>query len=354
MHKLEPKKWKECCLYEHASLGAALENLSRTGLQIVLIVSAQGRLLGTVTDGDIRRALMDGVLMDGRLDRIMNTDPRVVGSNVRPNDILNVMRLNGVRQIPIVDANGSIEDLVTWQDTVGSDQRSELFVVMAGGEGRRLHPYTEHCPKPLLPVNGKPMLQHIVERARDDGFHRFLFIVHYLGHMIQDYFSDGSQWNVDIDYVWEEVPLGTAGGLSLLPTLSDAPLVVSNGDVLCDVRYGDILEFHIQQKAQATMAIRTEVRQQQFGVVVTNGPEILSIEEKPIVRTNINAGIYILEPQVLKLISPTQVTEMPDLFQTLAKSVSKVVAYPVHESWIDMGNKRDYDLAQARFDSADD
>jgi len=354
MHRVDPMKWKGCCLSAHETLHAALENLTRTGLQIILIVCAQGRLLGTVTDGDIRRGLMNGVPIDGCLDRIMNVDPRVVGSDVRPNEILNEMRLNDVRQVPIVDAHGLAQGLVTWQDIVGSEQRSELFVVMAGGAGRRLHPYTERCPKPLLPVNGKPILEYIVERARDEGFHRFLFVVHYLGNMIQDYFSDGSQWKVDIDYVWEETPLGTAGGLSLLPSLNDESFVVSNGDVLSDVRYGDILEFHIHQEAQATMAIRTEIRRQKFGVVMTDGANIVSVEEKPIVRTHINAGIYVLQPQVLKLISPMSVTEMPNLFQILAESGAKVVAYPLHESWIDMGDKQDYELVKARFDHSDD
>ena len=225
------------------------------------------------------------------------------------------------------------------------------MIIMAGGEGRRLRPHTENCPKPLLPVNGKPMLEHIIERAKADGIKRFVFAVNYLGHMIEDYFGDGSQWHVDIEYLREETPLGTAGAIGLLSPRPQEPFIVCNGDVLTDIRCGDLLDFHVRHSAVATMAVRVHEWQHPFGVVKTSGVEITGFEEKPITRSHINAGIYVLDPVTIDELREGEHCDMPSLFTTLVQHGRKAIVYPTHERWLDMGRPVDYERAE-EFDAS--
>jgi len=217
---------------------------------------------------------------------------------------------------------------------------------MAGGQGARLQPHTENCPKPMLPVGGKPMLGHIIERARAEGFHRFVLAVHYLGHMIEDYFGDGSRWDVQIDYLREDSPLGTAGAISSLNPRPEIPFLVSNGDVLTDIRYSELLDFHCRHGAAATMAVRLHEWQHPFGVVHTKGVDIIGLEEKPVARNHINAGIYVLEPAALDTLSAGKRCDMPTLFNFLRENNSRTIVYPIHEPWLDVGNLEDYSSAK--------
>ncbi|MDC0831669.1 sugar phosphate nucleotidyltransferase [Geitlerinema sp. CS-897] len=222
---------------------------------------------------------------------------------------------------------------------------------MAGGKGTRLRPLTETCPKPLLPVAGKPMLEHILDRAKSQGFRRFVFAVHYLGHLIEEHFGDGSRWQVQIDYLREESPLGTAGALSLLDVAPEDPFLVTNGDVLTDIHYGEMLEFHETHKAIATMAVRLHEWQNPFGVVHTQGVDIVGFEEKPIVRSHVNAGIYALDPKAVEILVPNQRCDMPSLFSRLHKEGGRTIVYPIHELWLDVGRESDFQRAQVSFSS---
>lgn len=198
----------------------------------------------------------------------------------------------------------------------------------------------------MLPVAGKPMLEHIIERARAEGFSRFIIAVRYLGHMIEDYFGDGSRWQISISYIREESPLGTAGALSLLNPVPELPFVVTNGDVLTDVRYGEILDFHSRHNATATMAVRQYEWQHPFGVVHTQGVDIVGFEEKPIHSTHVNAGIYVLEPTALQMMNKAETCDMPTLFERFQKQGGRIIAFPMHEPWLDVG--RPDDLERAR------
>jgi NDP-sugar pyrophosphorylase family protein len=215
------------------------------------------------------------------------------------------------------------------------------MVIMAGGMGTRLRPHTESCPKPLLPVAGKPMLEHIIERAKREGFSHFVIAIHYLGNMIEDYFGNGERLGVKIDYLREQYPLGTAGALGLLVPYPDSPFVVTNGDVITDIRYGELLDFHIRHEAAATMAVRVHEWQHPFGVVQTQGVEIVGFEEKPVARSHINAGVYVLEPDALSVLSADAHCDMPTLFERLQAQVKRTVAYPMHEPWLDVGKPDD-------------
>jgi len=224
---------------------------------------------------------------------------------------------------------------------------------MAGGQGTRLRPHTESCPKPLLPVGGKPMLEHIIERAKAEGFERFVLAIHYLGHMIEDYFGDGSRWQVQIDYLREESPLGTAGVIGLLSPRPEAPFLVSNGDVLTDIRYGELLDFHCRHGATATMAVRLHEWQHPFGVVRTKGVDIIGFEEKPIARSHINAGIYVLEPGALDILNAGEHCDMPTLFSRAQARAARTIVYPMHEPWLDVGRPDDLVRAIESFENSE-
>ena len=344
--RIRSKDWRKALLPADASIQQAIRNLDDSALQIALVVSPDDILIGTLTDGDIRRGLLRGLDLNSPLTSIVRREPLVVPQNINRDTVLQFMQANLIHQLPVVDEKRQVIGLHLWDELITPVQRPNLMVIMAGGQGRRLRPHTENCPKPLLPVGGKPMLEHIIERAKADGFQRFVLAIHYLGHMIEDYFGDGSRWQVKIDYLREESPLGTAGALSLLKPQPDAAFVVSNGDVLTDIRYSELLDFHRHHGAAATMAVRLHEWQHPFGVVHTKGVDIIGFEEKPIARSHINAGIYAMEPAALNSLNDGEVCDMPTLFSRLQERAARTIVYPMHEPWLDVGRAADYKAAQ--------
>jgi NDP-sugar pyrophosphorylase family protein len=275
----------------------------------------------------------------------MFRDPLVVPSQLGRDMVLQIMQANKIHQIPIVDVDRCVVGLHVWDELLVPTARSNMMVIMAGGAGTRLRPHTENCPKPMLPVGGKPILEHIIERARGEGFKRFVLAIHYLGDMIEHHFGDGSRLQVEIEYLREPLPLGTVGAISLLGRRPDGPFLVSNGDVLTDIRYGELLEFHLRHRAAATMAVRLHEWQHPFGVVRTNGVDIVGFEEKPISRSHINAGIYVLDPDALDAMKPGEHCNMPTLFSRLQDRAKRTIVYPMHEPWLDVGRPDDLDRA---------
>jgi dTDP-glucose pyrophosphorylase len=338
--------WRASLLDQKATIQDAIVCLDCSGLQIVLVVGAGERLLGTVTDGDIRRGLLRGLDLSSPISGIVQSKPFVVPPALDAEAVLDLMRANKIHQLPVVDADRKVVGLHVWDELQAPAARANLMVIMAGGKGTRLLPHTENCPKPLLPVGGRPMLEHIIERAREEGFERFMLAIHYLGHMIEDHFGDGSRLGVKIDYLREEQPLGTGGALSLLPSRPDDAFVVTNGDVLTDIRYGEVLDFHRRHDAAATMAVRSHEWQHPFGVVHTQGVEITGFEEKPVLRSHVNAGIYVLEPRALDMLEAGGHCDIPQLFERLQAAAQRTIVYPMHEPWLDVG--RLDDLAHAR------
>lgn len=325
----------------------AIRNLDETGFKIALVITDDRRLLGTISDGDIRRGLLRGLRLEDSIESLVTQKPLVVAPEIERGVVLNLMRANAITQIPIVDENRRVIGLHLWEDIGKSLIRNNTMVVMAGGLGTRLRPYTEKCPKPLLPVAGKPMLEHIVERAKAEGFVRFTLAIHYLGSMIENHFGSGKKWQVQIDYLKEESPLGTAGALSLFKPESREPIIVTNGDVLTDIRYGELLDYHKAQQAVATMAVHMHEWQHPFGVVHTKGVDITRFEEKPISKTLINAGIYVLNTEALRYLNENEPCDMPALFERLLKANKRAVVYPMHEPWLDVGRKVDFELANS-------
>lgn len=338
--------WSQCLIGENLSIRDVIHNLDRTALQIAIVISSDRRLIGTITDGDIRRGLLRGLDLDSLITTIIHHDPLVVPPELPKDSVLQIMHLNGVRQMPIVDKSRIVLGLCTMKGLLRHAQRDNVMVIMAGGKGSRLRPDTDNCPKPLLPIGGKPMLEHIIERAKVSGFRNFVLSVHYLGEMIKMHFGDGARWGVSISYIEEATPMGTAGGLSLLRDRFSAPFVVTNGDVLTDIDYGQLLEFHVSHKAEATMAVRGHEWQNPFGVVHTDGIDIVSLEEKPIIKCHINAGVYALSPSMINLLPSEEHCDMPELFSRAKERNLRTIAYPMHEPWLDIG--RPNDLKHAR------
>ena len=337
--------WHKTKLFPNATLQQAIHNLDLTGMQIVLVTTAEDVLVGTITDGDIRRALLRGLVMSSSIDLVMHRDPLVVPHELSRDTVLQLMHANKIHQLPIVDSRRRVVGLHLLDDLATPMQRPNIMVIMVGGQGVRLRPHTENCPKPMLPVAGKPMLEHIIERAKLEGFNHFVLATHYLAHMVEEYFGDGSLWQVKIDYLREKSPLGTAGAIKLLTPYPELPFLVSNGDVLTDIRYGELLDFHLRHRATATMAVRLYEWQNPFGVVHTQGVDILGFEEKPILRTHINSGVYALDPIALNYLSADEHCDMPTLFSRLKEQERRTVVYPMHEPWLDVGHVKDYEKA---------
>lgn len=298
-------------------------------------------LEGTISDGDIRRGLLKGFDMNSSVSTIIHRNALVVPPELGRELVMQLMAANKIQQIPVVDDQHQIVGLHLWDEITAPPSRPNLMVIMAGGMGTRLRPYTEDCPKPLLLVAGKPMLEHIIERAKLEGFNHFMLAIHYLGHMIEEYFGNGERLGVRIDYLREDSPLGTAGALGLLKPIPDAPFVVTNGDVITDIRYGELLDFHTRHAATATMAVRVHEWQHPFGVVKTQGVEIIGFQEKPIAHSHINAGVYALDPLTLSLLTSGERCDMPTLFERLQARNKRTVAYPMHEPWLDVGRPDD-------------
>jgi dTDP-glucose pyrophosphorylase len=339
-------RWRDTILDEAGSVRDAIACLNNSGLQIVLVVSTQDYFLGTITDGDIRRAILEGVTLDESLGTLLNRNAICVGSEITPEQARKQMSLSGVSHLPILDSALHVVGIHFLNENDLTPDLEHNFVVMAGGKGERLFPRTKNCPKPMLYVGDKPILHHILDRAIGQGFKNFTFATHYLSEMIEEYFGSGKEFGVDINYVREKEPLGTAGALGQLKNANDLPIIVTNGDLLTNISYGELLKFHSEHNASATLAVRFHEFQNPFGVVETQGFDVVRFEEKPVFRSQTNAGVYVFESNSLNLLKKNTRIDMPDFLKKILSSNQRVVAYGVHESWIDIGRPDDFDQAQ--------
>jgi dTDP-glucose pyrophosphorylase len=346
---MHQNKWQSCILGPEETIRTAIDNLVKSSTKIVLVVSEQGEFLGTISDGDIRRGILRGVDLDEKISEIIHREAITASPGTPRQNIKKLMLVNKIQQIPILDDNGVLQGLYEWDSLESTPEKDNLFVVMAGGEGRRLMPHTLNTPKPMVQIHGKPMLEHILLKAKSNGFHNFIFVVHHLSQIIEEYFENGSKWDVNIQYVKEDKPLGTAGGLAQLIEIGNQPLVITNSDVISDLSYSDILQFHLDNQAQATMAVRQHEIVHPFGVVSLEGLRITTIEEKPTQRSYINAGVYVLSAGVIRSLARGVFMNMTDFFATLIERKENVCAYPIHESWIDVGRPEDLNNIVTKF-----
>lgn len=338
--------WRSVVVSPDTSLGEAMAKVDSSGLQIALVLSPDSTLLGILTDGNIRRAILAGMSLNAPVTQAMSAEAMTVPVATPREQMLTLMRRKGFHHLPLTDEIGRIVGLATLDQLAGVDTQSNWVVLMAGGLGTRLQPLTNDCPKPLLPVGGKPILETIIEGFAEQGFRRFFLSVNYKAEMIRDYFGTGERWGVQIEYLHESTRLGTAGALSLLPEQPTHPVLVMNGDLLTRANFENMLQFHGDQAALATMAVREYDFQVPYGVIKLDGPHIHSIEEKPIQRFFVSAGIYVLSPEALEFLPSGVYIDMPNLFERLIAAGKTSVAYPLREYWIDIGRHEEFTLAQ--------
>ena len=335
--------WKGNVVGESDPLRAAATVLNASPYKLVLICSLEGRLTGTLTDGDLRRGLLGGLSLEDSVAKAMNRS-FVSGQlgDSKP-EFHSLMRKRQIHELPILDKSGAVVDLIS--DRPESTPFNGTFVIMAGGRGSRLMPLTNSTPKPMLLVGTKPILEHILSSAISQGFEKFVISVNYLGNQIENYFGDGSNWGISITYLREDEPLGTAGALSLLPKDVPGPIVVSNGDLVTNLDYRAMIQNHEDSEASISMAIRQFELRNPYGVVVTRGEFVEGIEEKPAYVSQVNTGIYVLSPEVLTILHPNSFLNMTDLVQRALDQKEKVAAFPIHESWMDIGTPQDFQAA---------
>lgn len=335
-----------------ATLRDAIAVIDRGARQIALVVDEAGVLIATVTDGDVRRGLLRGLGLDAPVSEVMNRSPLTVRAEDGHEAAHRVMRARSLHHIPIVDDHGRFVDLAWIDEVSGLVRRETQVVLMAGGLGRRLRPLTETVPKPMLPIGGRPILEHILRNFVDQGFVRFTISLNYLGEKVRAHFGDGTAFGAAIDYVEEQERMGTAGALSLLTERPSAPFLVMNGDLLTQMRFDALLRFHDETGATATLCARPFEMQVPYGVIEADGPYLQGIVEKPVHSHFVNAGIYVLSPVALDALHPGEPLDMPDLFTRLTKTGAKAGVFPLREYWLDIGRQEDLQRARTEFDES--
>ena len=337
--------WRRVLLAPDDSLEHTIKVLHEGGCRIALVSDRHGKLLGTVTDGDIRRALITQLTMKSSVSLIMNSNPIAVDNKVGNKEILALMSSQGFLHMPIIDKDGILCGLETLQNLVEKPKYDNPVFLMAGGFGTRLHPLTKNTPKPLLKVGVKPILETIIEQFINYGFHNFYISTHFKSEQIRDYFKNGELHNISIKYLHEDTPLGTAGSLGLLPNnLPDLPMIVMNGDLLTKVNFKELLAFHKQNESSATMCVREYDFQVPYGVVEIDNYKIKKIKEKPVHKFFVNAGIYVLSRNLINKVDGKSYLDMTDFLEKELNS-DEVCAFPIHEYWLDIGQMDEYEKA---------
>jgi dTDP-glucose pyrophosphorylase/predicted transcriptional regulator len=333
---------------ESMPLLEALRRIDKGNLQLA-VVERDGWIVGTVTDGDVRRGLLNGVSLDAPVEQVMNRTPITAPAGISDTAALTLMRRKSIHQLPIVDAEGKVIDVKLIDDLVTASQSDHWVVLMAGGLGSRLKPLTDDLPKPLIKVGDKPILETVLGGFIKSGFGKFFISVNYKADMIREYFGDGSAWGVEIEYLQERDRLGTAGALALMPERPTQPFFVMNGDLLTTVNFEQMLKYHREHKAFTTVCVREHSVTVPFGVVDFDDHRVLGIREKPTQKFFVNAGVYLLDPGVLEFLRQEEVIDMPTLIERTIADDKPSIAFPLREYWIDVGRLDDLQRASDEF-----
>jgi dTDP-glucose pyrophosphorylase len=336
-------------VYPHYSVRDVLNVITTGASKIAVVVDEHDNLIGSITDGDIRRGFLQGLQLNDNIESIIRKDPMVCSVNESKENMINRAVSQKIFQIIIIEDDKvlGIEEL---DELLKKDEKTNQVVLMVGGLGSRLHPLTKETPKPMLKVGKKPILETIIENFSNYGFKNFILSVSYLSHVIEEYFGDGSKFGVKIRYIHEEKRMGTAGSLFLMKKYLKEPFFVMNGDLLTSVNFQNLHDFHMQNSAKATMCVRKYEFTIPYGVVNIKNQDIVSIDEKPVHQTFVNAGIYILDPMLLENIPENSFFDMPTLFEEQIGKV-KVLSFPIHEYWLDIGHMRDFEKANNEYGS---
>ncbi|MCG7547223.1 nucleotidyltransferase family protein [Pseudoalteromonas sp. Of7M-16] len=340
--------WKKVVISPDTTIREALQVIDKEALRVAVVVLECDKLAGVVTDGDIRRGILSGVELSEPVSVVMNSTPIYALDSLSSAEHQSIMQERKILSLPLVDSSGKLIGLKTLYETLEVEKRENPIFIMAGGFGTRLRPLTDNCPKPMLKVGDKPMLETLIKHFKSFGFYNFYISTHYLPEVITNYFKDGKEFGINITYVHEDKPLGTAGALSLLPNdLPEEPLIMINGDILTNVDFSKVLDFHQEHNADATMCVRDYEIKVPFGVIEGEGNLISAIVEKPTYRYFVNAGIYVISNQVVRsLKGKDEYLDMPTLFEQKHQSGQKVLKFPIHEYWLDIGRHDDFQKAQ--------
>ena len=341
-------QWQNVLIGPDSTIREALEVINREALKIALVVDNEQRLLGVITDGDIRRGLLNSLDLQAQASQVMNTVPVVADAEMPSRELNRMMVTAGITAIPVVQ-DGKVVGLKTLQHINECKQYDNPVFIMAGGFGTRLRPLTDNCPKPMLKIGDKPILETLIRSFVRAGFRNLYISTHYMPEVIRDHFGDGEAFNARIHYVHEDKPLGTGGALGLLPESlsSDLPLIMMNGDVLTNVDFERLLNFHNESQADATLCVREYDYQIPYGVIKGDGNRIISMEEKPVHHFFVNAGIYVISPAIFKGVARNQHIDMPTLLEQHMQKDDNILMFPIHEYWLDIGRMDDVKRAQA-------
>ena len=334
---------------DRLSIHKVIEKLDNNDAHIIFVVDENKKLLGTITDGDVRRGILRGVELSAPANQIMNAQPIVVQDSDSKEKIFSLMKKNVIRQIPILNKAGQLVDVEILEDVINFNRKDNTVVLMAGGLSTRLRPLTENIPKPMLKIGGKPILETILTNLIQSGFHKFYISINYLGDQIRDYFGNGSRWDIDIQYLQENEKMGTAGSLSLIKEKLVSPFIVMNSDLLTKVDFNHLLSFHKQHDSDATMSVRAFDYTVPYGTCKLENNRILDVMEKPTYKFFINAGVYVLNPKILSLIPENNYLDMPNLFSKLIRLKKEVTAFPIREYWLDIGQMNDFEKAHEEY-----
>lgn len=332
-----------------APLIDAINVIDKSGLQIALAVDEERKLVGILTDGDVRRALLGGAVLESPITPFVNRNYKFGFAGEERDRLFARMKLNKIRQIPILDDTGKLIGLVTFDDLLTPEKMPNLVVLLAGGQGKRLRPLTESCPKPLLKVGGRPLLETMISNLKEQGFENMVISLNYLGEQIRDHFGDGSAFGVDISYVVEDMPLGTGGPLSLLSERPREPIIVMNGDLLTKVNFKKLLEFHESSGTVVTVCAREHKTVVPYGVIEVDGDRLETLVEKPTQSCLVSAGIYVLDPAVIDIIPKNTFIDMPDIMNIVLREGQRPAVFPLYEYWLDIGQPEDYKRALDEF-----
>ncbi|WP_420799129.1 nucleotidyltransferase family protein [Metasolibacillus meyeri] len=340
--------WKDAVIKENFTILEAMRAIDKSTLQFAVVIDEKEYLLGTVTDGDIRRGILQGQELGISITSIMNKNPTTSVYGREIHEYKQLMRSKQLRQLPVVDENNKIIDII-FMDKFDTCRNENTVILMLGGLGTRLRPLTNDIPKPMLKIGNKPILETIVESFKQYGYTNFIFSVNYKKEIIQEYFRRGEAFDVTIEYIEENIRMGTAGALSLLKKRPSSPFFVMNGDLLTQINFEQLMQFHIEHNTMATMCVIEYEYQIPYGVIETVGTDLVDIKEKPVKRCFINAGIYVLNPEVFDYIPNNQFYDMPALFEELIKRGEKTSVFPIHEHWLDIGRVDDFNRANNEF-----
>jgi len=341
------KNIKKILINENATIKQALKIISKGAIQIGIVVNDKKKLVGTLSDGDIRRGFLNDLNLDSSIKSIIYKKPIIAKKNESKEKFLKNALSKNIYQIPIVDGKNKVIGIHLFDKFIKEENKSNKVVIMAGGRGMRLRPLTKDIPKPMLKVGDKPILQTIIEKFKQSGFKNFIICVNYKYKVITNFFGNGKKFGVKIQYVHEKKRLGTAGALSIIKEKINEPFFVINGDLLTTLNFGKMLNFHIEHNSKSTIAIKEHVINVTYGIVKIKNLDVLSINEKPNINYFVNAGIYLLDPNCIRFVPKNKKFDMPSLLKKIITKKYKTICFPIQEDWLDIGRLDDFKKAQS-------